>query len=143
MSRDVGLVPLTWLQKAALLVSAAFTLVGILGFIPGITTEFDQMELAGHESDAELLGIFGVSVLHNLVHLLFGVLGFALARTSGGARGFLLGGGGVYFLLALYGAVIRRHEDANVLPVDDADDWLHLVLGVAMLVLGSRGRQRP
>ena len=39
-------------------------------FIPGVTTSYDQLELAGHESGAELLGIFQVSILHNVVHLL-------------------------------------------------------------------------
>ena len=49
-----------------------FLLVGILGFIPGITTGYDDLSFAGHHSEAELLGIFQVSVLHNLVHVAFG-----------------------------------------------------------------------
>jgi hypothetical protein len=44
------------------------------------------MTFAGHHSDAPLLGIFEVSVLHDIVHLLFGVGGLAMARTPGGAR---------------------------------------------------------
>jgi len=63
------------IQKAAAAVGAVFLLVGILGFVPGITTGFGDMKFAGHESGAELLGIFQVSVLHNIVHLLFGVAG--------------------------------------------------------------------
>lgn len=124
------------LQKAALAVAASFALVGILGFVPGITTDYDQMELAGHESDAQLLGLFAVSVLHNVVHLLFGVAGFLLARTWSGARAFLLGGGAVYLVLTIYGLLVDRHEEANFVPLDAADNWLHLVLGIAMIVLG-------
>jgi hypothetical protein len=81
-------------QVAATLVGAVFLLVGVLGFIPGITTNYDGLEAAGHRSHAELLGIFQVSVLHNIVHLLFGAAGIALTRTAPSARGFLVGGGG-------------------------------------------------
>lgn len=124
------------MQKAAMAVAAVFALVGILGFVPGITTNYDQMEFAGHESGAQLLGIFGVSILHNLVHLLFGVVGFLLARTWDGARKFLVGGGVVYLVLALYGALVDQRGAANFVPVDDADNLLHLVLGLGMVALG-------
>lgn len=123
-------------QTAALAVSAVFVLVGILGFIPGITTNYDQLSLAGHTSGALLLGVFAVSVLHNIVHLLFGVVGFAMARTATGARNYLIGGGVVYALLFLYGLVIDHGSDANFVPVNTADNWLHLVLAVGMIALG-------
>jgi hypothetical protein len=123
-------------QTAALAVSAVFVLVGILGFIPGVTTNYDQLSFAGHTSGALLLGIFAVSVLHNIVHLLFGVVGFAMARTAAGARNYLIGGGVVYALLFLYGLVIDHGSDANFVPVNTADNWLHLVLAVAMIALG-------
>ena len=56
--------------------------VGVLGFIPGITSNYSTLNFAGHVSGAELLGIFQVSVLHNIVHLLFDVAGVAMARTT-------------------------------------------------------------
>jgi len=110
--------------------------VGLLGFVPGITSHYDQLSFAGHHSDAALLGIFNVSVLHNLVHLAFGVAGVALARTFNGARSYLIGGGIVYLVLFIYGLVIDHDTAANVVPVNDADNWLHLGLAVAMIVLG-------
>jgi hypothetical protein len=124
------------LQRAAAAVGAVFLLVGILGFIPGITTNYSSMEFAGHESDAKLLGIFEVSILHNIVHLLFGVAGLALARRWDSARAYLIGGGAVYLVLWIYGLVIDHESSANFVPVNDADDWLHFVLGVAMIALG-------
>jgi hypothetical protein len=76
----------TELQQAAALVGLVFLVVGIAGFIPGITTDlYDGLEVAGHDGDAELLGIFEVSVLHNLVHLAFGVAA-ARARAHGAGR---------------------------------------------------------
>lgn len=70
------------IQLAATVVAAVFLLVGILGFVPGVTTNYDQLSLAGHGSGALLLGLFAVSVLHNLVHAAFGVVGFLMARTA-------------------------------------------------------------
>jgi hypothetical protein len=132
----------TPVQKAAIAVGAVFLLVGILGFIPGITTNYDTMSFAGHESGALLLGVFNVSILHNLVHLAFGVAGLLMARTFGNARLYLIGGGVIYLVLWLYGLVIDPHSAANFVPVNDADNWLHLALGLGMVLLGvvlSRG----
>ena len=111
-------------------------LVGILGFIPGITTNYAALGMAGPASDALLLGVFQVSILHNIVHLLFGVAGLALSRTASTARAFLIGGGVVYLVLWLYGLVIDKTSQANFVPLNTADDWLHFVLGVGMLALG-------
>ncbi|MFD3849377.1 DUF4383 domain-containing protein [Streptomyces microflavus] len=127
----------TPVQKAAAAVGAVFLLVGLLGFVPGITTDFDTLEFAAHHSEARLLGIFQVSVLHNLVHLLFGVAGLALARSASTARSYLIVGGGVYLVLWLYGLLIDHNSAANFVPVNSADNWLHFALGVAMIALGT------
>jgi hypothetical protein len=130
-------------QLAALLVGGAFLLVGVLGFIPGITTHYDMLSFAGHHSGAKLLGLFEVSVLHNIVHLAFGVAGLTLARTFSGARGFLIGSGVIYLVLTGFGLVIDHESPVNFVPVNAADNWLHLVLALAMLGLGLVfGRRR-
>jgi Domain of unknown function (DUF4383) len=128
--------PRTAVQKAAMAVGVVFLAVGILGFVPGITTNYDTLGAAGHESEAMLLGIFQVSVLHNIVHLLFGAAGVAMARRADSARTYLIGGGVVYLVLWLYGLFIDKESGANFVPVNTADDWLHLVLGVGMIALG-------
>jgi hypothetical protein len=131
-------------RTAALVVSAVFLLVGVLGFIPGITTNYSDMTFAGHHSDAQLLGVFQVSVLHNIVHLLFGIAGLLLARTWSGARGFLIGGGAIYLVLWIYGLAVGQDTSANFVPLNNADDWLHLVLGIGMIGLGLlTGRRNP
>ena len=126
----------TPVQKAAAAVAATFFLVGVAGFVPGLTTNYDEMEFAGHESGAMLLDLFQVSILHNIVHLLFGVAGFALVRSWAGARAYLIGGGAAYGLVWLYGVIVDKKDDANFLPVNEADDWLHLALAVGMIALG-------
>lgn len=124
------------IQTAAMAVGAVFLLVGVLGFVPGIVTDYDTLQFAGHESSAELLGLFQVSVLHNIVHLLFGVAGLAMARSVAGSRAFLIGGGLVYLVLFLYGMVVDHDSAANFVPLNAADNWLHLGLGVGMIALG-------
>jgi hypothetical protein len=123
-------------QKVAFAFGLIFLLVGIAGFIPGITQHVGDMKFAGHESDSELLGVFQVSILHNLVHLAFGIAGLAAARTARAASNYLIVGGVIYLLLAILGLPLDREDSANFIPINDADDWLHLGLGLAMLILG-------
>ena len=132
----------TPIQTMAMLVGIVFLLIGILGFIPGITSNFDEISFAGDESGAELLGIFQTSILHNIVHILFGIAGLALARTWKGARTFLIGGGVIYLVLWIYGLIVSTDSGANFVPQNSADDWLHFGLGLGMIaggVLTTRG----
>lgn len=123
----------TPVQDAARAAGVVFALVGVLGFVPGVTTGlYDGLEFAGEAGTAELLGVFEVSVLHNVVHGLFGIAGLALAATAGGARTYLLGGGAVYLALWALGLV----GGTDWLPTDRADDWLHLALGAGLAGLG-------
>ncbi|MDO3686801.1 DUF4383 domain-containing protein [Micromonospora sp. C28ISP2-4] len=135
--------PASPVRRAAQVVGIVFLVVGVLGFIPGITTNYDTMMFAGHESEAKLLGVFQVSILHNIVHLLFGVAGLALSRTVSGARAYLIGGGAIYLVLWLYGLVIDHDSGANFVPLNGADNWLHLFLGVGMIALGVALTRRP
>jgi hypothetical protein len=131
----------TLVQSLAALVGVVFVLVGVLGFIPGITTHSHDLGFAGHDSGAKLLGIFQVSILHNIVHLLFGIVGIALAKTADGARAFLVGGGAIYLVLWVLGVV----GGGDWIPVNTPDNWLHFALGIGMIALGfvsSRGTVR-
>ena len=122
----------TPVQTVARLVGIVFLLVGIAGFIPGITTNlYDGLEFAGDDGTAELLGLFQVSVLHNIVHALFGV-GILMAATPEGARTFLFGSGAIYVVLFLLGIL----GGGDWVPINDADDWLHLGLAVGLIALG-------
>ena len=121
------------MQRITRLAGVGFLVLGIAGFVPGLTTNlYDGLEFAGQAGNAELLGAFEVSVQHNIVHGLFGLAGLAMAATTSGARTYLVGGGALYlglFLLGLVGA-------GDWIPVDRADDWLHLGFGAGMIALG-------
>ncbi|GGC55484.1 DUF4383 domain-containing protein [Hoyosella rhizosphaerae] len=117
-------------------VGLAFLAIGVLGFIPGATTGTDELSWAGPHTDTYLFGIFAVSILHNLVHLGFGILGLIMALRPIGARIYLIGGGLGYIAITIYGLMIDHGSDLNFLPVNDADNWLHLGVGLGMVFLG-------
>ena len=123
-------------QMAAMVIGAVFLLIGLAGFIPGITTGFDRLEWAGPHSGALLLDLFAVSVLHNTAHIAAGIAGLVLARAPGTARVYLVCGGVLCSALWLYGVLIDHRGPLNVVPVNGAVNWLHLGLAAAMLGSG-------
>lgn len=125
----------TLAQTLALVFGIVFLLVGILGFIPGIT-ENAPGDFAGEDSEGSLLGIFQTSILHNIAHLLFGV-GILAARKHSTALTYLLVSGIAYlglFLLGILGVM-------DWLPADDTDDWLHLALAIGLLGAWYAGKK--
>ncbi|MFD0206212.1 MULTISPECIES: DUF4383 domain-containing protein [Saccharothrix] len=125
-------------QALALLVGVVFLLVGVLGFVPGATADLDRIGFAGPHSEALLFGLFQVSVLHNALHLLFGVAGILAASSRAASRLFLGAGGFLYLLLWVYGSVVHStgHDGdaANFAPFNPADNLLHLGLGAGMII---------
>jgi hypothetical protein len=119
---------MTWPQLAGLAIGAVFTVIGVVGFF---ITGFDHF--AGMDPGESLLG-FMINPLHNVVHLLVGLAGLALARTLSGARtyGWLLavayGAAFVYGLFAV-------GQSWDVLNLNWADNWLHLVTALAGLAI--------
>jgi hypothetical protein len=118
---------MTWPQVLALAIGAVFALIGVIGFF---ITGFG--DFAGHTGKT-LLG-FEINGLHNVVHLLIGVAGLALARTHPGARtyGWLLAAG--YGAAFLYG-IFAVGRDWDFLSLNWADNWLHLVTALAGLAI--------
>ena len=134
--RDMRKIPSV--QTLAMIAAVALLLIGALGFVPGFTTHYGKMSFAGHGSGAQLFGFFQTSVLHNLVHLAFGVVGAVLARTPEGASRFLLGGGIAYLAIWVLGVV----GAGGWIPVNEADNWLHFLLGLGLIGLGFAASRR-
>jgi hypothetical protein len=124
----------TPIQLAATVVGLTFLVAGIGGFIPGLTTNAGDIALYGHESPALLLGLFQVSILHNIIHLVFGAAGLLMAKTA--AKTYLVAGGLIYLVTWLYGVAIGPATKLNFVPLNDADNWLHLALGAGMAAIG-------
>ena len=85
-----------------------FLIVGIGGFIPGLTQPHDHPNLAVEAGSGMELGLFPVNVLHNLVHILFGVWGIAMYRSFSGSLVFARGVAIIYAVLATWDCYRRR-----------------------------------
>ncbi|HJV98625.1 MAG TPA: DUF4383 domain-containing protein [Arthrobacter sp.] len=123
-------------QNAGMGVGILLVVVGILGFIPGVTTQYSELMFLGPDSHAMFLGLFQVSMLLNIVQLAIGATGWAMSRTEHGARNFLVGAGALYIVLAIFGLSVGVGSAANFLSFNMADNWAHLVLGVVMIAGG-------
>ena len=121
---------MTTVQRAAQIFGIVFLLVGIAGFFVdgGMSMEADP------EHAPLLLGLFPVNLLHNVVHLLFGVWGLVASRTFEGARTYARVGGIIYLVLAVLGLVIP--DTFGLIPIGGHDVWLHAVLGIALAAVG-------
>ncbi|HEU0014295.1 MAG TPA: DUF4383 domain-containing protein [Longimicrobium sp.] len=126
----------TLVQRAAMLFGVVFLLVGIAGFfVDGGTGMEADPETAGH-----LLGLFPVNLLHNIVHLLFGLWGLAASRGHSASVGFHRAGALIYVLLTVLGFVAP--DGFGLVPLGDNDIWLHAVLALAMAYFGFMHRDR-
>ena len=112
------------------LVGAVLVIVGILGFF------WEASFATGNEIEAdEVVGILAVNGWHNLVHLLIGVLLLAAAGTA--ARTAALGVGLLYLVLAIWGFIESDNVLISLVPINDEDNVLHLILGLTGLAAGA------
>ncbi|MFJ6281175.1 MAG: DUF4383 domain-containing protein [Actinomycetes bacterium] len=121
-------------RSASMGMGVVFLLVGVLGLIPGITTQYDSMAFASG-SEAMLLGAFQVSVLLSLVYLAMAAAGIWMSRGVNQARNFLIGSGVVLLVMWLYGLIVGNSA-ANILSTNASTNWLNLILGVVAGGLG-------
>ena len=115
-------------RRVALVFGIVFLLVGILGLVsPG------GMSM-GVASPGMILGLFPANLLHNIVHLLFGVWGLMASRSFTGAKMYAQVGGVIYIVLAICGLLIPN--TFGLLPNGGNDIWLHAILGLVLAGVG-------
>ena len=91
-----------------------------------------------------LLGLFHVNVLHNAVHLLFGVMGLLMARTYPAARTYARVVAVAYLLLTVMGLIpaANMHNTFGLVPIHGNDVWLHALIGLAAAYFGFMHRDK-
>ena len=117
---------MTVARAFALVFGAVYVLVGILGVIPGITPDADPHD--------KLLGLFAINWFHNLAHLLIGVAGLAASRQHDMSRIYAQAVGIAYAGLFVIG--LFTDDFLDILPLNAADDILHLLSAIVALVIG-------
>jgi hypothetical protein len=113
-------------QKAAKWFGWIILVVGIAGFIPGIVTT------SGLE-----LGIFQVDPIHNLIHILSGLIALFCATSLKGAKTYFKIFGIVYGLVTILGFVMMNGIVLGMM-MNMADNLLHVVITLYALYFGFR-----
>jgi hypothetical protein len=125
-------------RNFALLFGIVFLLVGILGFVPGVNQmhEGDPNLVLNGYGTGHLLGLFHVNLLHNLVHILFGIWGLAVFRSLEGSRMYARGVAIIYLVLGVAGLIPRLNTLFGLCPIEGNDVWLHLLLAAVAAYFG-------
>ena len=117
-------------KTASIIIGLIFLAVGLLGFVPN--------PVIGESHNA----IFHADTLHNMVHIVSGILfvlvGFAL---PGSAPAFLKIFGTIYFALGVIGFIsfgsAGMGKLLGFLHVNAADNYLHIGLGIIIFLAGT------
>ena len=115
-------------KTAALIIGLTFIVVGILGFVSN--------PIVGDNA------IFHTDIIHNLVHVISGVLFLIVAFAAPQSlKGFMKLFGLVYFALGIMGFIMFGSSGMGVLlgflHVNGADNYLHVGLGLLIFLAGT------
>ncbi len=125
------------IKTFALLYGIVFLLAGAGGFIPGLLSEpHSHPDMTVNTGFGYLMGLFPVNVLHNLVHLAFGVWGLLAYRSASGARVYARGVAIIYAVLAVSGLIPGLRTTFGLIPLFSHDVWLHIVLAAGAAYFG-------
>lgn len=130
-------------QRFAMLYGIVFLVVGLAGFVPGLTQEHAHPDVGVTSGLGLLFGLFPVNVLHNLVHLLFGAWGLMAARSAGAAVTYAKATAIIYAVFTVMGFIpaANMHATFGLVPLYGHDIWLHAVLALVAAYYGFvRGR---
>jgi hypothetical protein len=115
------------------LVGGVLVIAGIIGFF--YTAGFDTGVSGVNADTDEVFGILAVNGWHNVVHILLGLLGLLAAGYA--AREYALGVGLVYILLAIWGFADGDNVILGLVPLNNEDNFLHLILGLVGVAAGA------
>lgn len=121
----------------ALLFGIVFLAVGLLGFVPSMVhPAMGDHNVTMTQNYGDLLGLFPVNMLHNVVHILFGVWGLLAYRSLGGAKSYAKGVAIIYAVLTVLGLIPATATTFGLIPIYGNDVWLHLALAAVAAYFG-------
>jgi hypothetical protein len=118
-------------QLYALIFGAVLTIAGIIGF-------FYNSDFTSDKSVRDaVFGILDVNGWHNVVHIATGVLGLIAAGRYASARGYAIGFGVIYIVVAIWGFIVGDGDSIlSIIPVNTEDNILHLLIGISGIAAG-------
>jgi hypothetical protein len=133
------------LRRFALIFGIVFLIVGAGGFIPALVAPHSHPDVTLTTGLGLELSLFPINVLHNIVHLLFGVWGLMASRSEAGARAYGKAVAIIYALLTVMGFIpaLRLHTTFGLVPLYGNDIWLHALLAIVAGYFGfvQRGEE--
>ena len=122
----------------ALVFGIVFLLVGIAGFIPGLLAAPAEGDpaLAIEAAHGRLMGLFPVNVVHDLIHIAFGIWGIVAYRTLAAARLYAKSVAVIYALLVVMGFIPVLNTTFGLAPIHGHDIWLHALLAIVAAYFG-------
>jgi hypothetical protein len=130
------------IRTFALIFGIIYVVVGILGFVPGLTSHHADMPPISMDSFyGKILGLFPVNILHNIAHLAIGVWGVLASRSISGARFFAKALAVIYGLLAILGLIPATNTMFGLIPIYGHDIWLHALSALIAAYFGFIARE--
>ena len=126
----------------ATIFGVVFLLAGLAGFVPGISPIHIHPGVTVTAGSRLALGLFPVNVLHNLIHVAFGVWGLAAARSVGGSITYAKGVAIIYGVLTILGLLPVTSTTFGLVPIYGNDIWLHAGLAAVAAYFGFVHRDR-
>ena len=128
----------------ALVFGVAFLLIGLSGFFLLSPPHAEHPELAVDSFYGQALGLFPVNILHNIVHILFGIWGLLAYKSLSGAKTYAKGVAIIYAVLTVAGLIPGLDTMGGFVPLFGNDIWLHALLAAtARSSTRSRSRLAP
>ncbi len=121
------------IRTAARVFGIIYLLVGILGFVPGLSQPMNDATMGGMSL---LLGLFPVNPLHNVVHIVVGLAGILVAGTFSNSRVYFKTLAIVYGLLTVLGLIPATTNVFGLVPLGSWDIGLHLVTAIVAAYFG-------
>ncbi len=120
----------------ALIFGVAFLIIGIGGFIPGLSTPLHEGHPEVMGNGVQALGLFPANEMHNIVHILFGIWGLAASRSLGQSVNYARGVAIIYAVLMVAGLIPNLNTMFGLVPLYGNDVWLHAVLALVAAYFG-------
>lgn len=121
------------IKRFTLIMGIIFLAVGILGFVPALVSPpmhtDAPVEVAAFHG--RLLGLFPVNVVHNIVHILFGVWALYAAKGVNTSRVFCKANAVIYGLMVIMGFIPVLNTMFGLMPLHSHDVWLHAGIALA------------
>jgi hypothetical protein len=112
-------------RTLAFLFGLAFIIAGVLGFFPSFAPNGD------------LLHCFRVNPMHNIVHLITGIIALSVCfQSSHASKLFFQIFGSIYVLVGIIGFFYIDENIFGLIANNMADVWLHLFIGAISLFIG-------